>query len=344
MTQRYAYIKISLCLALLLAGPPRLQAQERQPYTLDQVVRLLESGVFSTNRILTLAREACIAFRVDAQAERQLIAANATEDLISGLRDVCIRLPQVVTYVVVAPAELTVPVNGSSILQAFALGPDSVDIADVTIRWSVEDTSIAAVSAAAGVVFGKRAGRTRVIARSDEGPEGSAVVIVGAAALAEEEPRDSLVGGKSVGTAAALGIIPGGGELYVGNTAKGLVILGGSAAAVAIGALISTSDSTITGLEWGGNSSCTNAQCEYEVDVTYDVKETNYIAVGAAVAGALWLYGLIDGIITAKNSGVPASQVELDQDPGLSLRIAPRDGIKLGSDGTAEITFIRIQS
>ncbi|HSG82261.1 MAG TPA: Ig-like domain-containing protein, partial [Gemmatimonadota bacterium] len=145
MTQRYAYNTIILCLALVLAGPLRLQAQERQPYTIDQIARLLESGVFSTERILTLAREACIAFRVDAQAERRLIAVNASEELIRGLRDVCIRLPQVVTYVVVTPAELTIPVNGSGIVQALVLGPDSSDIADATIRWSVEDTSIAAV-------------------------------------------------------------------------------------------------------------------------------------------------------------------------------------------------------
>ena len=158
---------------------------------------MIESGVFSTSRILTLAGDNCIAFRVDDAAQRQLLAENASEALIAGLRDVCIVLPQVVTYVVVAPAELNVPIGASGIVRAQALGPDSAQMTNVDFEWSVEDTSVANVSAG-GTVVGLAAGETRVVARSAEGPEGSALVRVGVGGPVTGEPEDSLVGGKSV--------------------------------------------------------------------------------------------------------------------------------------------------
>jgi hypothetical protein len=343
MTHRYAYIPILLCLAAFAVGPGQARAQDRNPYSLDQIIRLIESGVFSTDRILVLAGDNCIAFRVDDATERQLLAVGASEALITGLRDVCISLPQVVTYVLVAPAELDVPIGATRIVRAQALGPDSTQMTNVDFEWSVEDTSIANVSAG-GTVVGLAMGETRVIASTAAGPEGSALIRVGAGAPVTGEPEDSLVGGKSVGTAAALGIIPGGGEFYVGNTAKGIGIVVGAAAAVAVGALITSEDTTSISFTPTGAPTCTDTTCEYPVRADATIDEKNYIVVGAAVAGALWLYGLIDGIATAKKMPGTPVQDETGQDPGLSLQLMPADGIKIAPSGYTEITFIRIQS
>jgi hypothetical protein len=345
MTRRDIYLITLLCLLISCSWPTSLRAQEVQPYTLDQVVRLLESGVFSDNRIIGLAQENCIAFMVQGEAVRTLLSAGASVDLLNGLSEACVELP--LTWVAITPAELEVLIGSSSTLRAQALGPDSTQIPNIDFEWAVEDTSIAEVSAD-GLVAGKAAGETRVIARSAEGLDGSALVRVtepaAAATPGEEEPTDSLVGGKSVGAAAALGIMPGGGELYVGNTAKGVVILVGAAAAVAVGALLTSEDTTNVAFTSSGSPGGPSDSRAYPVDVETTIEEKNYIVVGAAVAGALWLYGLIDGIMTAKRSQTPPAQDEADGDPGLSLQLLPIDGIRIAPAGFSQITLIRIKS
>jgi hypothetical protein len=349
MTQRYAHIAL-ICLAVLAFAPSRLEAQDRGPYTLDQVIQLVESGVFSDSRILMLTRESCLGFRVDDDATRRLVTAGASEGLIASLRRLCVQLPQVVTYVVVTPAQLDVPVGANGILRARALSPDSVEIANVMIQWSSEDTSVADVSGG-GVVIGKSAGETRITAGTEAGPSGTTMVRVAAVTEAETpggqpETGDEVTGGKNVGTAAALGVvIPGGGELYTGNTGKGAAILIGSGAAIAAGLLITSEEVIGVSLQpTTPNCNPVAGTCLYQdADTRVTVEETGYFAVGAAVAGALWVYGLIDGVRAAKKSQAEARADQGGANPGLSLRIAPPEGIKISPSGYTEITLIQIR-
>lgn len=349
MTQRYAHFAIFLSVVALAATPQPLQAQDRDPMTLDQIVRMIGSGVFSDTRIITLANENCLAFRVNDEAIRRLVDAGGSEALVEALGRSCVRIPQVVTYVTVNPAELQLRVGANAIVRATALSPDSSPIAGVNIQWSVADTGVADVSAG-GTVLGKRPGRTRVVASTLEGPSGSAELTVvrrTAATTPDDEAEEELPpGAKSVGTATALGVfIPGGGEFYTGNTTKGLGIVVGSAAAVVASLLISSEDTidlafTPTTSQPTGPGS---AQV-YTGDFEATIDETSYFVVGAAVAGALWAYGLVDGILAARKSRRPPAGGELDEDPGLSLQVAPIDGVRVGPDGTTEITLIRIGS
>ncbi len=180
-----------------------------------------------------------------------------------------------------------------------------------------------------------------------EGPTGSATVVVirGAAAAEDEEPEELPAGAKSVSTATALGVlIPGGGEFYTGNTVKGIGIVVGAAAAVAVGALITTKDTTDLSFTSTGDPTGPSDAQRYPANAVATGDETSYIVAGAAVAGALWLYGLVDGIMTAKRSRRVPVDEEMQEPQGLSVRIAPFDGIRVAPNGYAEITLIRIGS
>jgi hypothetical protein len=341
MTYRYASLVILSCLALVVGGAASLHAQDELPYTLDQLVRLVESGAFTDDQLLELVRKSCRGFRMDEDATQKLQQAGASESLVQRLRGVCVTL----TTVVVWPAELEVVAGSSGILRARALlDPDSAQIPNVVFEWTSEDTTVADVTG--GVVVGKTAGETRITARTEDGYEGTALVRVVTAAAEAETPADSVAGvaGKSGGTAAALGIIPGGGEFYVGNTTKGAIVLAGAAAALAAGFLL-TSEDTLSAIRVPtAPPACVGASCDYPVQTTAEIEETSYIVIGAAVAGAFWLYGLIDGIRTANKSRETPAAGEQRNGQGLSLEIAPADGIRVGRNGEVELTFVRIRS
>ncbi|UCC72860.1 MAG: Ig-like domain-containing protein [Gemmatimonadota bacterium] len=353
MTHRYACLFLLISLASLATMPSKLEAQEREPYSLDQIVELVESGVFSDTRILMLVRGSCLGFRFDDEAALRLRRAGATEGLIADLEDVCTELPRVVDTVVVTPAELDVPVGASRILRAQALAPDSTPITGVVFEWTSQDTAVAEVSGG-GMVLAKAPGEVRVTATTREGPVGSALVRVASSLVtptgeeAALEREAAAAGGKSVGTAAALGVaVPGGGEFYTGNTGKGVAILAGSAAALAAGYFITTEEVLSVSYDATAPGSCDPSEgtpCTYSVTRFEEVKETNNLVYGAAAAGALWLYGLVDGIRAAKNSQTLPAEEQDPRSPGISLEILPADGVRYTALGEVELTFIRIRS
>jgi hypothetical protein len=331
-----------------------VHAQERLPYSLDQLEQMIQSGVFADGRILMLVRESCIGFRMDEEATQRLSEAGASQGLIASLRRVCVNLPRVVTTVVVSPEDLEVPVGASRILRAQALAPDSVQIPGVLFEWSSEDTVVAEVSMG-GVVLGKAPGATRVVAGTEEGPAGAALVRVVAAPVAEvgraeldtvAEPPAAA--GKSIATAAALGVlVPGGGEFYAGKTAKGAVVMLGAAASLAAGYLISSEEVLDVSYTASGVESCDPASgsCTYPVSRDEEVEETRQIVIGAAAAGAFWLYGLIDGIRNARAyESAPSEDAEDDMSQAPSLELMPPDGVRFTARGEVELTFIRIRS
>jgi hypothetical protein len=329
MTQRYAYLLLFVYLAMSAFVPARLEAQEREPYSIDQIIELIESDVFSDTRIVMLAERSCIDFRVDDEAAQQLLSAGASSVLIAGLRSstVCVRLPSgFVDAVVVTPAELDMAVGATRILRAQAMAPDGTQITGVVFEWTSADTAVAEVSGG-GMVLAKASGAVRIAATTQEGPSGTALVRVGAAAGPEaEEMLDAdAAGGKSVGTAAALGVVvPGGGEFYTGNTGKGAVVLAGSAAALAAGYFITSEEILSVSYSATDPGTCQPESCTFNVTRSSEVKTTNNLVYGAAAAGALWLYG---------GGG-----------SGISLEVAPADGVRYTAFGEVQLTLIRIRS
>ena len=79
---------------------------------------------------------------------------------------------------------------------------------------------------------------------------------------------------KEVITAAVLGVlIPGGGEFYVGNTAKGVVVLTGAAAALAAGYILTTED-TLSLARSSGLPDCdTPNRCIYDVTSEAEIEK-----------------------------------------------------------------------
>jgi hypothetical protein len=345
MMLRYAQILFLLCL-LLVAGFSGLEAQERQqrpPFRLEQLTQLVESGVFPDERIVFLANQSCLGFRLDEAAEARLRAAGASERLIGSLRGVCVRM---LTTVVVTPSEIELEVGANRILRAQALDQDSANIANVIFDWTSGDTTIADVSGG-GVVLGLAPGETRVTARIEAGPTGSALVRVVEAAGApttEDSLALQLEAGKSVGTAAVLGVlIPGGGEFYVGNTAKGVVVLTGAAAALVAGYFI-TSEDTLSVTRSSGLPDCdTPSRCIYDVTSEAEIEKTNGLAIGAAVAGAFWLYGLIDGIRAAKSTQPAQPFDEGEGEQNVSFQLAPPDGVRFRANGDVDVTILRVR-
>ncbi|MGD2217888.1 MAG: Ig-like domain-containing protein [Gemmatimonadales bacterium] len=345
MTQRYAYLLTLVCLASLAAAPVRLEAQERQPYSVDQIIELIESGVFSETRILMLVRESCIGFRLDEEAARRIAEAGGSAEFIGELRDVCPR--GFLDTVIVTPAELDMEVGKTRILHAQAMAPDSTPMAGVGFEWVSEDTAVAEVSGG-GTVLAKAPGEVRIAATTQEGPSGTALVRVGvpgAEAELGEIPETGAAGGKSVGTAAALGVVvPGGGEFYTGNTGKGAAVLAGSAAALAAGYFITSEEVLSVSYSATDPGTCNAGSCTFDVTRSEEVKETNNLVYGAAAAGAIWIYGLIDGIRSARKSQVAPAEEEGDASPGISLEVMPADGVHYTAFGELELTIIRIRS
>lgn len=340
-------IQVAIFLGLVSLGQAAnglsQERQQRPPFKLDQLIELVESGVFPDERIVFLANQSCLGFRLDDVAKRRLREAGATEQLIASLGGVCLRM---LTTVVVRPAEISLQVGANRIFRAEALDQDSVRIANVIFTWSSEDSTIAEVSGG-GVVLGLAPGETRVTAAIEGGPAGSGLVKVvrAAGALSEEDSLALEVSsGKNIATAAALGVVvPGGGEFYTGNTVKGAVVAAGVAAALTAGFLITSKD-TLGVTRSAELPDCdTPNRCVYPVASEFQVKKTNNVVIGAAVAGVFWLYGLVDGIRSAKRYQPAQPMVEEENVSGVSLEILPRDGFARRPNGDVDLTVLKVR-
>src|SRR5215208_5222637 len=79
---------LALGVAAMICAPARGDAQAApRPYSMDQVAEAVATGLGT--HMLEQARVNCIAFVVDATAERRLRAAGAEPDFTTALRDVC---------------------------------------------------------------------------------------------------------------------------------------------------------------------------------------------------------------------------------------------------------------
>lgn len=337
MAHLYARLILILALVLGSGGVSHLDAQQQEPYTLDQLVRMVESGVFSDQRILSLVEGNCLAFVLDEEAGRRLGEAGASENLITELRGKCVQLPPAIDTVMVTPSRLVLTIGDTVSVRARALAADSTELEAASLTWASADTTIATVMPS-GVITAVGAGETRVSARSAGGPGGSVRVRVReAAAGATGVDRSAL----SVNKAAALGVVvPGGGEFYTGNRTKGIIVAAGAVTSLVAGYLITTEDEigepTFTVID---PEQCTQTSCP--VRVTRRFEETRQVLIGAAVASAFWIYGLVDGIMTARRSQ-RATRGGDALGPGTALRLVPPDGLRASLDGEIEITLVRV--
>ena len=338
MTHRYVRPILILALFLGVGGTSNLGAQQQEPYTLDQLVRMVESGVFSDQRILSLVEGNCLAFVLDEEAARRLGEAGASESLITGLRGKCVQLPPAIETVLVTPSRLALTVGDTVSVRARALTADSTDVEAPSLTWTAADTTVATVMPN-GVITAVGPGETSVSAQSAAGPAGSVSVRVGegAAVAAEAGERSAL----SVKRAAALGVVvPGGGEFYTGNRTRGIIVAAGALTSLVAGYLITTEDEigepTFTVID---PEQCTSTSCP--VRVTRRIEETRQVLIGAAVASAFWIYGLVDGIMTARRSERAARRGGLSA-PGTALLLVPPDGVRASRYGGLEITLLRV--
>lgn len=113
---------MAVALAMLPSASP---AQQGRPYSLEQVRILIEGGL-PANAILKRTSQDCLSFRLDGEAERQLRAAGADDQLVQGLRSACVRLPvQVEAQAPVKvdsapPAPRPLPAQPAAVRQAFS--------------------------------------------------------------------------------------------------------------------------------------------------------------------------------------------------------------------------------
>jgi len=124
---------------------------------------------------------------------------------------------------------------------------------------------------------------------------------------------------------------------------KGAVVAAGVAAALTAGFLITSKD-TLGVTHSAELPDCdTPNRCVYPVASEFQVKKTNNVVIGAAVAGVFWLYGLVDGIRSAKRYQPAQPMVEEENVSGVSLEILPRDGFARRPNGDVDLTVLKVR-
>lgn len=112
---------------------------------------------------------------------------------------------------------------------------------------------------------------------------------------------------------------PGGGHFYSGETTKGAVLLGISAAGLIGGAMLSSSGSDDP------------YDCEYDVE-THECEPANNrtpLLVGVGIAAASWIYGVVDSRQSAARANAKNGSA-LSMGPVLTLRKGkPTAGVQL---------------
>jgi hypothetical protein len=106
------------CLLLLPVALPSAARAQANPYTLDQVVELVGSGLPAA-RVLEMVRGKCIAFAMEPGTEMQLRNAGGSAELMQGLRGICTTVkPQPAPTI---PTVRSAPSAGSAALKSIVI-------------------------------------------------------------------------------------------------------------------------------------------------------------------------------------------------------------------------------
>lgn len=240
--------------ALAVASVRDLPAQDL-PYTLDEVERIVASGVVPQERIAALLRQRCLAFRVNDRALQQLERAGAEAALLQAVRASCRLLPGEPRALRIEPDSLELYVGTRYTLAIRGTGPDGRPLEGVRVRWSSQDARVSWVDDD-GRLIALAPGMTRVTAKATNEVSATVRVWVHPAPLRRE---------LSPGTAFLVGtLVPGAGQFYTAQPEKGLLIFGGVAASLTAGLAVR------------------------------DGGDRPLLVPGAVAAAVLWTYGAVD--------------------------------------------------
>ncbi|MGH7546359.1 MAG: Ig-like domain-containing protein [Gemmatimonadota bacterium] len=218
--------------ALAPASARDLRAQDL-PYTLDEVERIVSSGVVPQERIGALLRQRCLAFRVDDRALQQLQRAGALAPLLQAVRASCRLLPGEPRALSIEPDSLELQVHARYTLAIRGTGPDGRPLEKLSVRWSSQDGRVASVDEE-GRLIAVAPGMTRVSAQATNEVSANVRVWVRPA-----PPRSDV----APGTAFLVGaLVPGAGQFYTVQPKKGLLIFGGVAACLTAGFAVRDGD------------------------------------------------------------------------------------------------------
>jgi hypothetical protein len=303
-------------LALALAIPCSEARAQGRPFTLDDLLEIVRSGVIAESRIVALVGQRCIAFTADEQHLGRLGAVGASESVLTAVRGACRILPGEPRWIRVEPVTVNAIAGSPVRLRAIALSPDSAVIDDAFIRWESSDSSVVDVLPD-GTLEARSAGIVEVRARgTNDQVSDPATVVVTRPVLAR----------KSTTTAVLLGtIVPGGGQFYTGYGLKGALLFGGSVATAVVGFLVTSDEVSLSNPT---PPSCTPT-CTYTV--TFEKKRPAVIPTLIA-AGGLWAYGIVDAALQAR-----ATQEALGPEPRLEWFADST----LQPDGTLTVPVLR---
>jgi hypothetical protein len=126
-------------------------------------------------------------------------------------------------------------------------------------------------------------------------------------------------------------LAPGAGHLYTGETGRGALLAGTAAGSLLAGTLLSSG---------GGTCRATNPEdqgrCTYDHENHRMVEPTNRtpLYVGAAVAAAGWIYGIVDAGSSARrmnaSSGVAVGPFDAQPQPGVRTTAAGEPALGIG--------------
>lgn len=268
------------------------------------------ADVSRSDRALTSLYRGLVAFSRDDRPAARASFARALDELPSLRLDATVHSPsRVAVFDQVRDQRITEWRREASVAESEG------DRSEALARWSAilganpgDDQARAAI--------GRLAGQSAVPARLEApAPERTEPETEADSPAAEDESAE-----RSATTAALLGVaLPGAGEFYAGRPARGAVVLGGVAGALAAGFLI-------TRLEVDCRSVPQDGVCPPE-DVLGETEVRPYQTAGIAAAVAIAIAGAIDAALGVQNrSGTN----------GLSSRI------ERAADGGVDVTLLRL--
>jgi len=111
-------------------------------------------------------------------------------------------------------------------------------------------------------------------------------------------------------------VLPGGGQLYSGETTRGLMLLGGSSAAILAGSALSSP-----------------AKCDYDAAFSFSCKEANNtpLRIGMLASLGIWGYGIYDAKKSAERMNLKREHHTARIEPTFDVRGSQSVvGVKIG--------------
>lgn len=269
---------VGLSAALSAIALPFAARAQDLPYTFDEVLRIVSSGVVREERIASLLHERCVAFHVDSPLLDRLAEAGAREAVLEAVRSACHILPGEPRWLWIEPDSVKLEVGERFTLAALGMGPRRDPLRSVEVRWTSDDPQVVTADEW-GRVLAAAPGMTRVSAEATNGIRASVRIWV-------TRPAEALR--LNPQTAALLGgIVPGGGQFYTRQPVKGLALLGGAGVSVLAALSITSEETILTG------ETCSDGRCEYSV---IGRRHRPLFWPGISAAASLWAYGLFDAV------------------------------------------------